>query len=158
MLRRTLMAVGLAAAMVLPQTALAQSRTAPTAQRAPVGKANVEVMVVHATDGDYVDPRLEKIMKNLKSTRFTGFKLLQSESSRLSIGGDNSVSIAGNRRLKLTLVEKNASTAKVRIRMFKEGNKVLDTTVNIPNGKYIMIAGPKHKDGKLVIPVGVNLR
>lgn len=159
MLRRTLMAMGLAAAMVMPQVAAAQTPSAPTEERAPVGKATVEVMVVHATSDEYVDPRLEKIMKNLKSTRFTGFKLLQSEATRLSVGGDSTVNIAGNRRLKVTLVEKSTSTAKVRIRMLnKDGDKVLDTTVSIPDGKYIMIAGPPYKEGKLVIPVGVTLR
>lgn len=159
MLRRTLLAVGFATALVVPQAALAQSRgTAPVeAARAPVGKANVEVMVVHATDGDHVDPRLQKVMQNLKSTRFTGFDLISDDELKLSVGGDGTVTMPGNRRLKVTLVEKAATSAKVRIRMFKEGEKVLDTTVTIPDGKYIMIAGPRHKEGKLVIPVGVTL-
>ena len=40
--------------------------------------------------------------------------------------------------------------------MIKEGNKVLDTTVNIPKGRYFMIAGPRYQGGKLIIPVGVD--
>lgn len=158
MLRRTLTMIGLAAALAVPQAALAQSRTPaqPTAQRAPAGKATVEVMVVHATDDTYVDPALRDVMQNLKSTRFTGFKLLSRDATRLSTGGDSTVNMPGNRRLKVTLVEKLPNAAKVRIRMFKEGDKVLDTTVSIPNGKFMMIAGPNYKGGKLVIPVGVT--
>ena len=157
MLRRTLAVLGLVTMLAVPQVALAQTRTAPVEAQAPASKATIEVMVVHATDDDYVDPRLDKVMRNLKSTPFTGFKLLSNDSARLSEGGDTQVNMVGNRRLKVTLVDKTASAAKVRIRMFKEGDKVLDTTMNIPNGKYVMIAGPKHKGGKLVIPVGVSL-
>lgn len=158
-MRQTLAAVALTTLLAVPQFALAQSRTpAPhQATRAPTAKATVEIMVVHATNSSYVDPKLQKVMRNLKSTRYTGFKLLSEDTAKLAAGGDASVSMVGNRRLKVTLVDRTATAAKVRIRLFKESNKVLDTTMTIPNGKYVMIAGPNHKDGKLVIPVGVSL-
>lgn len=158
-MRRTLAALGLMAMLAVPQVALAQTRTAPDVEvaNAPTAKATIEVMVVHATNEEYVDPRLQKVMRNLKSTRYTGFKLLSDDTARLSVGGDTTVSMVGNRRLKVTLVEKIDGSAKVRIRMFKDDEKVLDTTMSIPDGKYVMIAGPNHKEGKLVIPVGVTL-
>lgn len=157
MMRRTLAVLGLMTMLAVPQVSLAQSRTAPVEAQAPTSKATVEVMVVHATNSNQVDPRLDKVMRNLKSTPYTGFELLSSDSARLSEGGETTVNMVGNRRLKVSLVEATASSAKVRIRVIKDGDKILDTTMNIPNGKYVMIAGPKHKDGKLVIPVGVSL-
>lgn len=143
--------LGLAA----PAVAVAQSREAPIEAQA-AARADVEVMVVHATNDGVVDPRLEKILRPLQSTRFTGFKLLTVEEARLVPGTDTTLTIVGDRRLKVELIELLDTTAKVRIRMFKEGEKVLDTTMTIPQGKYVMLAGPNYKDGKLVIPIGVR--
>ena len=158
-LRNWMTVFGLATALAAPVApAMAQSRTAPSAaQKAPAaGKVDLEVMVVHATNDKYVDPKLNPVMQNLRHTKYTGFKLLSTENARLATGGDTSISLVGNRRLKVQLVSRTAQQAKVRIRMFKEGNKVLDTTVSIPRGRYFMIAGPKYKDGALILPVGVD--
>lgn len=138
-----------------PTAAFAQTREAPVEALA-AARADVEVMVVHATNDGQVDPRLEKILRPLQSTRFTGFKLLTVEETKLTPGTDTMFTIVGDRRLKVELIELLDTTAKVRIRMFKEGEKVLDTTMTIPQGKYVMLAGPNHKDGKLVIPIGVR--
>ena len=157
--RRCVAMFGLATALAAPVVpALAQSRpAAPPAEAAPAsGKVDVEVMVIHANNDAYVDPKLDPVMQNLRHTRYTGFKLLSTENAKLSPGGDTTISLVGGRRLKIQLVSRDQQQAKVRIRMFKEGDKVLDTTVSIPRGRYFMIAGPKYKDGALILPVGVD--
>lgn len=138
-----------------PAIAIAQTREAPI-EALVAARADVEIMVVHATNDGEVDPRLEKILRPLQSTRFTGFKLLTVEETKLVPGTDTTLTIVGDRRLKVELIELLDTTAKVRIRMFKEGEKVLDTTMTIPQGKYVMLAGPNYKEGKLVIPIGVR--
>ena len=144
--------LGLAA----PSTALAQNRDAPT-QRAPVsGKVSIEVLVVHATDTGSVDPKLKDVRANLSHTNFKGFKLLKTETARLSAGGNTSLTLVGNLRMKVTVLSRNQSQAKVRIVLLKEGDRILDTTVTIPKGKYIMIGGPRYKGGKVILPVGVD--
>jgi len=153
----TALALAGSLAMATPTNALAQSRPAP-AQKAPAaqGKVDVEVMVIHATETGTVDPKLRDVQSNLSHMNFEGFKLLDTQSAKLAAGGDTVVNLVGNRRLRVTVLSKDARQAKVRIRMIKEGNKVLDTTVSIPKGRYFMIAGPRYKGGKLIIPVGVD--
>jgi hypothetical protein len=151
--------LGASVGLATPDVAMAQSREAP-AQSAPApaaaGKVTVEVMVVHATEAGAVDPKLKDVVANLKHTNFKGFKLLDTQTSRLAPGGDTTISLVGNRRMRITVLSRDQRQAKLRIRMFKEGNKVLDTTVTIPKGRYFMIAGPKHKGGKLILPVGID--
>lgn len=152
------LAVAVPVVLAAPGDAMAQSKPAPTVERpaAPQGKVDVEIMVVHATETGTVDARLKNVQQNLSHMNFKGFKLLDSESARLSPGGETTLNIVGNRRLRVTVLSRDARQAKVRIRMIKEGNKVLDTTVNIPKGRYFMIAGPRYQGGKLIIPVGVD--
>jgi len=135
-LRRTVWIACLGLAMSLPGAAMAQSRPGTVQQtKAPAsGKVSIDLMVVYANYDDYVDPKLKEVMQNLRHTRFTGFTLLSEESERLAPGADTSFVVAGGRKLKVSLVSKDQRQAKVRIRMFKDGNKVLDTTVSIPRG------------------------
>jgi len=150
----------LAVGASIPDTAHAQQRRpapgAPT--KAPVpNRVGVEVMVVHATkDETRVDPRLKDVMRQLRFTNFKGFKLLQEHDAVLTDGADTSVSVVGGRKLRVRLLSHNASQAKVQIRMMKDGNKILDTTVTIKRGMAFLIGGPNYQGGKLILPITVN--
>ena len=144
-----------AVAVVAPDVADAQSRrpvpTQPTKRPVP-NRVNVEVMVVHATSTEArVDPRLKEIQKLPQFTRFKGFKLLTQQPAQLADGADTTVNVAGNRKLKVHLLSHNATEAKLRIRMLKEGNKILDTTVSVKRNRAFLIAGPKYQGGNLIL-------
>jgi len=144
----------------ISDTAYAQQRRpAPTAPaKAPVpNRVGVEVMVVHATQKEAtVDPRLKGVMRQLRFTNFKGFKLLQEHDAVLTDGGDTSLAVAGGRKLRVRLLSHNGSQAKVQIRMMKDGNKILDTTVTIKRGMAFLIGGPNYQGGKLILPITVN--
>ena len=148
--------VCLASSLSVATPALAQSR-APTQQNAPAaGKVDVEVMVIEASMDKYVDPKLKNVMQNLRFTKYTGFKLVSTENARLAPGSDATINLVGGRRLRVTVLSKDAKQAKLRIQMIKDGKKITDTTVSIPRDRYFMISGPKVKDGVLILPVGVS--
>ncbi len=160
--RASLLPVMMAFAMgaALPDTAFAQERrAAPGAPaKAPVpNRIAVEVMVVHATqNAKAVDPKLKDVMRQLRFTNFKGFELLQEHDATLTDGGDTSVSVEGGRKLRVRLLSHNGSQAKVQIRMMKDGNKILDTTVSIRRGMTFLIGGPNYRGGKLILPITVN--
>ena len=118
------------------------------------GKVNIEVMVVHASNAhNRVDPALQPVMQHLRFTNFKGFKMLSKEESGIGPSQDHTYSVAGGRRLKVRLLERDAKRAKIRIEMFNAKNKILDTTVSIHRNKSFMVAGPKHEGGVLVLPL-----
>lgn len=118
------------------------------------GKVNIEVMVVHASNAhNRVDPALQPVMQHLRFTNFKGFKMLSKEDSGIGPSQDHVYSVAGGRRLKIRLIERDAKRAKIRIEMFNAKNKILDTTVSIHRNKSFMVAGPKHEGGVLVLPL-----
>lgn len=147
--------------MLLTPTAFGQAVPANTLQRQAVylaqnvtGKVNIEVMVVHASNThERVDPALQPVMQHLRFLNFKGFKMLSKEAKGIGPNQDHTYTVAGGRRVKVRLIERDAKRAKIRIEMFNAKNKILDTTVSIHRNKSFMVAGPKHEGGVLVLPL-----
>jgi hypothetical protein len=120
------------------------------------GKVDVELLVVHATHNGQVDAKLEGLVENLKFTRYTGFSVLETYDARVAPGQDASFTIVGGRKVQITLIDRDSRNAKVRVLMFNQTGKVMDTTVSIHRNRAFIIAGPDHDGGKLVLPVTVS--
>jgi hypothetical protein len=162
--RRVALAVALlgASAVVLDAPAIAQDNpTRPGAPRpAPVsGKVQVEVLGVYATDThNRVDPRLQGIIADLRTQKkYTGFDLIDSETSSLGVGQESTFTVAGNRKVKVQLQSRNEQKASVRVRVYNGADKVsLEVTVTIYRNRSFIIAGPRYRDGDLLLPVSVR--
>jgi hypothetical protein len=141
-----------------PTDAMAQARPTPVKHTSTpaAGKVGLELKVVHATNSGQVDPQLRGVMDNFKFTRFNGFKLLDTQNAKLGPGQDATFALAGGRKIKVTLVSRDARAAKVRVVMTNAQGKLLDTTVSIHRNRAFFIAGPDYDGGKLVLPVSVR--
>lgn len=128
-----------------------------TVREAPArSRVSVEVMMVHATDGGAVHPDLQPLMQQLRFTRYTGFNLLNRFPAQLVVGASESFTLVGGRKLKIDLVSKDDKKAKLRVRLFSEREKVLDTTISVHRNRSFIIGGPKYKGGALVLPLTVK--
>ena len=147
------------AAIAVPSVADAQDGPRPTkvtSRKAAQGKVRVDALVVHATNGSEVDPRLRILKRKLAHLRYTGFTVLDSHTSTISPGQTATVSIVGGRRLRIGFLNRDDKQARVRIQLFKDNEKKLDTTVQMPRDKSFIVAGPSHKGGKLVFPITIS--
>jgi len=121
------------------------------------GKVNVKVQVVHATKANKkVDSRLGKVAKHYRRLGYTGFKLLSSEQLSLSAKGKKTVSIAGGRRMTVAVLSKDAKRARLRVQIQGKRGKIVDTTVSVKRNGMMIVAGPRHKKGILVLPIWVR--
>ncbi len=151
------MLMALLSMALVPATPVqAQPVKAAEIKSPPMGRVSINVKVVHANHSSEVDSNLKSLMKQLTFTRFTGFKLLADYPASLAVGADASFNLVGERRLKVDLLERDSRSARIRIRMFKGKDKLLDTTVSVHRNKSFIIGGPKHRDGALVLPVTVR--
>ena len=67
--------------------------------------------------------------------------------------GSRDFEILGDRQISVSLLRKNEQNARLRVQMYRRGQKLVDTTVTVNrNGTFIM-AGPAHKNGILVLPM-----
>lgn len=126
-------------------------RSAPARSR-----VSVEVMVVHASDSGKVHPDLKPLMQQLRFTRYTGFDLLNKLPAQLVVGNSETFTLVGGRKLKVDLISKTDKNAKLRVRLFSDREKVLDTTVSVHRNRSFIIGGPKYKGGALVLPLTVK--
>ncbi|MEO0605477.1 MAG: hypothetical protein AAF211_28865 [Myxococcota bacterium] len=138
-----------------------EGRAQPTdkVQRTPApksGKVEVSVMVVHATDKGEVDPRLEPLKRQLEIMRFEGFKLLSHDRDKLSDGQATTVSVVGGSKVRVKLIDRTNAQARVRIELYRDNDKRLDTTVRINRNRTFLVGGPKHQEGVLVFPITVT--
>lgn len=148
--------------------ALAQPKRPPTAPAAPakpapaqpaasdaaIERVQVQLMVVQAREAEpSIDPRLKSIEKHLSVLRYNNFTVLQTDRSTLSIGKSATFAVVDGRKVNVTLLSADDARARVRVEMFKEGNKLLDTTVAINRGGTMMVAGPRYGDGILILPL-----
>jgi hypothetical protein len=119
------------------------------------GRVDLRVHVIHATDAHTrVDPQLEKLQRYLRHLRYTGYDLLETKKVPLTARGAQSFAIAGDRKVTVELLSKDAKKARMRVKIIgRKGQKLLDTTLAVPRNGTFIVAGPKYKGGILVLPL-----
>jgi hypothetical protein len=134
-------------------SAWAQGRPAPGPAVA-AGKVDVKLLVVAASDSHAgIDPRLKPLQRHLQFLRYQGYELLDTHTASLAPGGDASFAIVGGRRVSVELKSRTPERAQFRIQIFAQGRKLLDTTLSVNRNGTFMVAGPRHEDGILILPL-----
>lgn len=152
MIRALLAALLLTGAAFVPSPAFAGGGSSDS--RPSSAKAKITVTTVHATDSETgVDPRLEALAGQFRYFKYKGYRLLSTQSADLSAGGDHTFNIEGDRKMTVTLIEKNDTSARVRVEIDGKKGKLIDTTVKINRDGTFIVAGPAYKDGILVLPL-----
>ena len=152
MMRALLAMLLLSGAAFTPVDAFAGGGSSET--RPSSSKAKITVTVVHATDSETgVDPRLDALASQFRYFKYKGYRVLSTQSADLSAGGDHTFTIEGERKMTVTLVEKNDTSARVRVEIDGKKGKLIDTTVKINRDGTFIVAGPAYKDGILVLPL-----
>ncbi len=128
---------------------------AQSGDRAKAGKVEVRVMEVYATDSHAkVDPKLNRLTKYLTHLRYTGFELLDTHTVSLGVNGSQTFTIAGGRKMEITVLGKDERRVRMRVQVTGgKGGKLLDTTLSVNRNGTFIVAGPKHQDGVLVLPL-----
>jgi hypothetical protein len=114
----------------------------------------LKLLVVAASDSEAgVDPRLKPLQRHLEFLRYRGYQLLDTHNASLAPGGDATFSIVGNRRVNVLLKSRTPERAQFRVQVFSQGGKLLDTTLSVNRNGTFIVAGPRHQDGILILPL-----
>jgi hypothetical protein len=114
----------------------------------------VRLRAIHASDAaSGVDPSLKDLHKELGSLfSFTSYRLMREETLNLSLNQPASISSREGRIiLETTLVGLHRGVAEVRIKVTREGSEILNTQVRLFPGRTVLVGGPKHTRGGVVI-------
>ena len=118
------------------------------------GQVQVRLRVIRASGvGQGFDSSIEDVHKELGSLfSFTSYRLLRDENLNLTLNQPVSIPPREGRIiLETTLAGLNRGVAEVRIRVVREGTEILNTQVRLFPGRTVLVGGPRHTRGGVVI-------
>jgi hypothetical protein len=119
-----------------------------------LAQIQVRMRAIHASDtGSSVDSSLRDLHKELGSLfSFTSYRLMRDEMLNLSMNQPVLISAReGTIKLEATLVGLHRGAAEVRIRVIREGSQILNTQVRLSPGRTVLVGGPRHLRGGVII-------
>jgi hypothetical protein len=117
-------------------------------------QVQVRLRAIHASNaGSSVDPSLRDLHKELGSLfNFTSYRLMRDETLNLSLNQPVSISAhEGRIILEATLVGLHKNMAEIKLKVVREGTEILNTQVRLLPGRTILLGGPRHLRGGVVI-------
>ncbi len=123
-----------------------------------LGQVQTRLRVIEASNvGSTIDPSLRDLHDQLGSLfRYTSYRLLKDERVTLSPNRPASVPIHEGRSIEITQVGLQANSAELRVRIRRDGADLLNTHIRLSPGRTVLIGGPKHGEGVLILGLSAN--
>ena len=118
-------------------------------------EVQTRVRIIEASNlGSSIDPSLRDIHDQLGNLfNFTSYRLLRD--LNLNLVGNRPVEILVHkgRSVEVTLFGQYLKTVELRIKIRRDGMDVLNTQVRLAHGRTVLIGGPKHGEGVIILAV-----
>jgi len=123
-----------------------------------LAQVQTRVRVIQASNvGKAIDPSLRDLHNQLGSLfNFTSYRLLRDEIVILSPNQPASVSAHQGRSIEITQVGFQRNIAELRVRIRRDGTDILNTQVRLSPGRTVLIGGPKHGEGVVILALSAN--
>ena len=131
---------------------------APLFVSAALGQVQTRVRIIEASNvGSSIDPSLRDVHDQLGSLfNFTSYKLLRDESLSLVPNRPSEINAHQGVSLEITLTNQQKKKAVYQIRILRQGSEILDTKVRLSPGKTVLIGGPKHGQGSIILAISAR--
>jgi hypothetical protein len=122
------------------------------------GGIHVRVQTVLASqDKAFIDPGLSGLAQELRSVfRYSSYKLLGKTSLDLAPQKTGSVTLPGERVLKITPTGITGDRVELRLVILKKEKQVFETVVQLLNNGSIIVGGPQHQNGSLLFNISAS--
>jgi len=119
----------------------------------PVVKIVVKT-VLASQDATSVDPRISALTQKLQSVfRYASYRLISEANLHLPIGKTGTVSLPGDRMLKITPLRITGNRAELQLLIFKQERQIIKSRIQVLNHGSITVGGPEHKGGFLLFDI-----
>jgi hypothetical protein len=131
---------------------------APLFVSTALGQVQTRVRIIEASNvGSSIDPALRDVHDELGSLfNFTSYKLLRDESLSLTPNRPSEINAHQGVSLEITLTNQQKKKAVYQIRILRQGSEILDTKVRLSPGKTVLIGGPKHGQGSIILAISAR--
>jgi len=115
---------------------------------------SLTVQVIHASNaGTSVDPALAKIRAQLGSMKYSSYKLLETRPFSTTLGAKHAMPLPGGRTLDLYPFGLSGGSLELLVTITDGSKRLLDTTFRLSNNGTILVGGPAHGDGVLLVAI-----
>ena len=120
-----------------------------------LGQVQTRLRIIEASNvGSRIDPALRDVHDQLGTLfNFTSYRLLRDESLSLTPGRPSQINAHEGVSLEITLTKQQKKKAEYQIRILRQGSEILDTKVRLSPGKTVLIGGPKHGQGSIILAI-----
>lgn len=121
-------------------------------------EVGIGVRVILAShQGETIDTRLQDIQANLGNLfNYSSYQLLQERSFLLTQGQSGQLPLAGNKDLLIKLLQEQGGTSELAVEILQSGKGIFKTTVKLKKGGTLLIGGPKHEEGVLILAISAQ--
>jgi hypothetical protein len=112
--------------------------------------------ILASNQTDEFDPRLNTMRNQLKVMKYRSYRLLKEDIQNVPWQGNASFDIPGGRLLLVTPQEFRNKQISLKIRLQHGDKPVVDTTVRLNNGGNLLLGGPPHEGGVLVLSISAT--
>jgi len=118
-------------------------------------RINIVIKTILASNNStLIDPGISTLAQKLQSVfRYSSYRLLSQDSMDLGMGETGTVSLPGNRKMKITPVRIMENRVELQLLIFKKKRQVIQSTIQILNHGSITVGGPEHKGGYLLFDI-----
>src|SRR5574341_634134 len=118
---------------------------------------SLTVQVIHASNqGVAVDPALAKVRSQLSSLTYTNYRLLETHPLSTRLGAKHAVALPGGRTLDLYPYGLSDGRLELLVTITEGAKRILDTTIRLSNNSAILVGGPSHAGGVLIVALSAT--
>ena len=109
--------------------------------------------ILASNQSDEFDPKLKNLEQQLKPLKQRSFRALKDDTQTIPWQGSKAFEIPGGRSLTVATQEFQNNRIGLKIRLTQGDKPLIDTVVKIPNKGNIILGGPAHDGGSLVLSI-----
>jgi hypothetical protein len=119
---------------------------------------SVDVGAVYASnDGASVDPALGTIRGKLRSMfNYTSYRMLDRTRRTLAVGEDGEFALPDRRAMRVTPLPARGDKVRLSIRISEGPRNLLTTTLGLRRGGMVLVGGPTHRAGVLILIISAE--
>ncbi|MBP2675483.1 MAG: hypothetical protein H6Q84_2323 [Deltaproteobacteria bacterium] len=119
---------------------------------------SVDVGAIYASNqGSSVDPALSHIRGKLQSMfNYSSYKMLNRERRTLAVGETWDCGLPGRRSMRVVPQPPQGNKVRLAIQIQEGGRNLLSTTVGMSRGGMVLVGGPSHEAGVLILIISAE--
>ena len=118
----------------------------------------VDVTAVYASnDGTSIDPALGTIRGKLRSMfNYTSYRKLDRKRRTLSVGETGEFELPGRRTMRATSLPAQGDKVRLSVQITEGPKNLLTTTLGLRRGGMVLVGGPSHQAGVLILLISAE--